>query len=167
MDIIRTLYYIQGALGDEIIFAVLLCVTLLWTLHIVIKQQFFLHYIRHRPIRRQHTKTSVSYTWLYAVLTRKALIQLHNYRPCHCRPLELSRFSSFSKKKTLALKQPVAPMSMPVFCQRGGMHGTCRLRAANPTPIPFPLLPPLPSLPLASLPSRHLPPVTFPSLPSP
>jgi len=37
---IRTLYYIQGAWGDEIIFAVL-CVTLLWALHSVIKQQFF------------------------------------------------------------------------------------------------------------------------------
>jgi len=43
VDIIRTLYYIQGALGDENILAVLLCVTLLWALHIVIKQQFFLH----------------------------------------------------------------------------------------------------------------------------
>jgi len=51
VDII-TLYYIQGALGDENICAVLIysslftifiCVTFIWALHIVIKQQFFLH----------------------------------------------------------------------------------------------------------------------------
>jgi len=40
MDIIRTVYYIHGLWGDDNIFAVL-CVTLLWALHIVIKRQFF------------------------------------------------------------------------------------------------------------------------------
>jgi len=40
--IIQSSYYIHGPLGDENIFAVLY-VTLLWALHIVIKQQFFLH----------------------------------------------------------------------------------------------------------------------------
>ena len=50
MDIIRTLYYIHGAWGDENIFAVLycLCVSLLWALHIVIKQQFFYIYKKMR-----------------------------------------------------------------------------------------------------------------------
>jgi len=45
MDIIRTLYYIQGAWGDENIFAVLY-VSLCYgpSLHIVIKQQFFYIY---------------------------------------------------------------------------------------------------------------------------
>jgi len=37
-------WYIQGALGDENIFAVT-CVTLLRALHIVIKQQFFNIYL--------------------------------------------------------------------------------------------------------------------------
>ena len=48
MDIIRTLYYIQGALGDENIFCCFICVTLVWALHIVIKRQFFtfIFYIR-------------------------------------------------------------------------------------------------------------------------
>jgi len=40
----KSSYYIHGPLGDENIFAVL-HVTLLWALHIVIKQQFFYIYI--------------------------------------------------------------------------------------------------------------------------
>ena len=45
--IIQSSYYIHGPLGDGNIFAVLcfICVTLLWALHIVIKQQFFYIYI--------------------------------------------------------------------------------------------------------------------------
>jgi len=39
LDIIQSSYYIHGPLDDENIFAVLY-VTLLWALHIVIKQQF-------------------------------------------------------------------------------------------------------------------------------
>jgi len=54
--IIRTMYYIQGAWGDENIFAVLY-VTLLWALHIVIKQQFCLHlYILYRKTAHSLSK---------------------------------------------------------------------------------------------------------------
>jgi len=36
----RTVFYIHGSWGDEY-FCCFICVTLLWALHIVIKQQFF------------------------------------------------------------------------------------------------------------------------------
>ena len=44
------LYYIQGALGDENYICCFICVTLLWALHIVIKQQFFFTFILYYTI---------------------------------------------------------------------------------------------------------------------
>jgi len=64
MDIIRTLYYIQGTLNDEIIFCCFICVTLLWVLHIVIKQEFFYINIRNDVI-------CFIVNMYYAVLTYK------------------------------------------------------------------------------------------------
>jgi len=55
VDIIRTTYYIQGALGDENIFDVLYVSLCYGLLHIVIKQQFFTFQFKCNDTVIQHT----------------------------------------------------------------------------------------------------------------
>ena len=52
-DIIRASYYICGPWCDEINFCCFICVTQWWALHVVIKRQFFLHFIVNRDKDQQ------------------------------------------------------------------------------------------------------------------